>query len=88
MSFSVETTERFDKEFKKLDKYTQRMIKGWIVKNLEGCENPRQHGKALTANRSGQWRYRIGDYRMICEIEDSKLVILALTIGHRRDIYN
>lgn len=87
MSYSVETTDRFDREFKKLDRYTQRMIKGWICKNLVGCENPRQHGKGLTANRSGQWRYRIGDYRLICHIDDGKLVILALSVGHRREIY-
>ena len=63
------------------------MIKSWIDKNLVETENPRQHGKGLTANRSGQWRYRIGDYRLICQIEDSKLVILALSVGHRRDVY-
>lgn len=85
--YSVETTARFDREFKKLDKYTQRMMKAWIVKNLVGCENPRIHGKGLTANRSGQWRYRIGDYRLICQIQDDQLVILALTIGHRREVY-
>lgn len=85
--YSVETTTRFDREFKKLDKYTQRMMKAWIVKNLVGCENPRIHGKGLTANRSGQWRYRIGDYRLICQIQDDRLIILALTIGHRRDVY-
>lgn len=88
MSYSVETTSRFDKEFKKLDRYTQRMIKAWIEKNLEGCTDPRQHGKGLTAKRSGQWRYRIGDYRLICEIEDDRLVILALNIGHRREVYD
>ena len=88
MIYSVETTERFDKEFKKLDRYTQRMIKAWIEKNLEGCEEPRSQGKALTANRKGQWRYRIGDYRLICLIEDNKLIILALSVGHRREIYN
>ena len=87
MSYSVETTDRFDREFKKLDRYTQRMLKGWIEKNLVGCENPRQHGKGLTANRSGQWRYRIGDYRLICQIDDGKLVILALSVGHRREVY-
>lgn len=87
MKYSVETTERFDKEFKKLDKYTQRMIKAWIDKNLNECENLRQHGKGLTANRSGQWRYRIGDYRLICQIEDTALVILALSVGHRREVY-
>ena len=87
MSYSIETTARFNKEFKKLDKYTQRMIKGWIEKNLVGEENPRRHGKGLTANRSGQWRYRIGDYRLLCHIDDGKLIILALSVGHRRAIY-
>jgi mRNA interferase RelE/StbE len=88
MKYRIETTSRFDKEFKKLDNYTQRMIKSWICKNLIDCENPRQHGKGLTGNKNGQWRYRIGDYRLICLIEDSELVILALSIGHRREIYN
>lgn len=87
MKYSVETTARFDKEFKKLDKYTQRMIKSWIDKNLVGTENPRLHGRGLTANRGGQWRYRIGDYRLICQINDNKLVILALSVGHRREVY-
>ena len=87
MSYRVETTARFDREFKKLDRYTQRMVKAWIEKHLVGCDDPRVHGKGLTANRSGQWRYRIGDYRMICLIEDERLIILALSIGHRSNIY-
>lgn len=87
MTYEVVTTTRFDKEFAKLDRYTQRMIKAWIEKNLVGCSNPRQHGKGLTTNRSGQWRYRIGDYRLICEIRDNELVILALSVGHRREVY-
>lgn len=87
MTYSVETTARFDREFKKLDRYTQRMIKAWIEKNLIGCSDPRIHGKGLTANRSGQWRYRIGDYRLLCDIQDNELVILALTVGHRREVY-
>ena len=88
MRYSVETTVAFDKSFKKLDRYTQRMIKAWIDKHLIDCENPRQHGKGLTTNRTGQWRYPIGDYRLICTIEDDKLVIVALNVGHRREIYN
>ena len=87
MKYEVQTTSAFDREFKRLDHYTQRIIRGWIVKNLVQCENPRAFGKALTANRKGQWRYRIGDYRLICTIEDDRLVILALAIGHRREIY-
>lgn len=85
--YEVELSERFQKEFRKLDKYTQKMIRSWINKNLVDCENPRQHGKGLTANRSGQWRYRIGDYRVIAYIDDNKLIILALSVGHRREVY-
>lgn len=87
MSYTIRTTPRFDKSFKKLDRYTQRIIKSWIEKNLLDCENPRAHGKSLTANRSGQWRYRIGDYRLICHIDDYELIILALNVGHRRTVY-
>ena len=86
--YRVQTTSRFDREFKKLDRNTQRMIKGWISKNLENSEDPRAHGKGLSSNRRGQWRYRIGDYRLICVINDEELVILALTVGHRRDVYD
>lgn len=87
MSFAVEYTDRAVKELKKLDPYTKRMIRAWIEKNLVDCRDPRMHGKALSADRKGQWRYRIGDYRLICSIEDDRLVILALSIGHKSDIY-
>ena len=87
MTYAVRTTARFDREFKKLDWYTQRMLKSWIDKNLVNCADPRAHGKGLTANRSGQWRYRIGDYRLICVIQDAELVILALSVGHRSVVY-
>lgn len=85
--YNVELSERFKKEFRKLDRYTQRIIRGWINKNLVDAPDPRQHGKGLTANRAGQWRYRIGDYRLLCHIDDGRLIILALSIGHRRDVY-
>lgn len=87
MTYGIATTARFDREFKKLDRYTQQMIKVWIEHNLVGCSDPRQYGKGLTANRNGQWRYRIGDYRLICEIMDNELIILALSVGHRREVY-
>ena len=87
MRYSINTSARFDKEFKKLDRYTQLMIKSWITKNIVDTDNPRIHGKALVGNKSGYWRYRIGDYRLICEIIDNELIILALSIGHRREVY-
>ena len=63
------------------------MILKWIDKNLEGCTNARVHGKALTGNHAGLWRYRIGDCRLIADIQDGKLVILTLEVGHRSGIY-
>ena len=87
MTYHVEFTARALKELKKLDKQTAALILGWIRKNLEGCDNPRTHGKGVTANRSGEWRYRVGDYRLLAEIQDGKLVILMLTVGHRSEIY-
>ncbi len=88
MKYHVEFTDDARKALKKLDRNTAAMLLGWIRKNLEGCENPRQHGKGLTADRSGQWRYRVGDYRLIAEIKDGKVVILILTIAHRREVYD
>ena len=87
MSYRVENTSRFNRELRKLDRRTQAVIKEWIAKNLEGCANPREYGKALKGNFKGMWRYRIGDYRLICRIEDGRLVILAISVGHRRGIY-
>jgi len=85
--YTVEYTQQAIKQLKKLDKNTRKLIYAWIDKNLQKCENPRLHGKGLTANRSGQWRYRVGNYRIIAEIEDSKVIILVLSIGHRSEIY-
>lgn len=87
MTYRVRFTEAAKKELKKLDKSIAGLIMAWIRKNLEGCCDPRQHGKGLTANRSGQWRYRIGDYRLLAEIQEDEIIILILNIGHRRDIY-
>ena len=86
--YKVKYTERAIKNLKKLDKHTRYLILSWIEKNLENCENPRLHGKGLTADKVGQWRYRIGDYRLIAEIEDKEITILIVNIGHRSEIYD
>ena len=85
--YHVVFTNEARKELKKLDKYTALLLIAWVRKNLEGCSDPRQHGKSLTANRGGQWRYRVGDYRLVAEINDDTIAILILTVGHRRDVY-
>ena len=87
MSYHVEFEKSVYKTLSKLDKYTAKMLLNWIEDKLEGCDNPRIHGKMLTSNLSGLWRYRVGDYRIIAKIEDDKVIILIVAIGHRRDIY-
>ena len=86
--YKVEYSSKAIKNLRKLDKYTRNLIYAWIDKNLVDCENPRVHGKRLVEDKAWQWRYRVGDYRLICEIEDEKVIILVLEIGHRREIYN
>ena len=87
MNYKVDYTKSAIKKLKALDKSVRSMVLNWIEKNLIGCSNPRQHGKALVGNHSGKWRYRVGDYRIIADILDDKIVILVLNVGHRREIY-
>ena len=87
MKYKIKFSEKALKQLKKLDKHVSSLIIGWLEKNIEGSENPRIHGKGLVENKSGQWRYRIGDYRVICEILDNEVVVLVLEVGHRREIY-
>lgn len=88
MSYHVIFSTAAKKQLKKLDKHTAAIILAWIRKNLEGCSDPRAHGKGLTSNRSGQWRYRIGDYRLIADISDEKVTIMIVTVGHRSVVYS
>lgn len=88
MNFHIEFSDQALRQMKKLDKHTSALIIGWLRKNVDGHENPREHGKGLTANRSRQWRYRVGDYRVLAEIQDEKILVLVVAVGHRRDVYN
>ena len=87
MSFHVQYTKAALKQLKKMDRFDTQLIVSWIGKNLEGCDDPRVHGKGLTANRSGEWRYRVGSYRILCVIKDDVLVIEVFSIGHRSTVY-
>lgn len=71
----------------KLDKYQSRMIRKWLGANIDGCDDPRAHGRALLHDLSGFWRYRVGKYRVICELHDDELLVLAVEVGHRREVY-
>ncbi|MDR0916268.1 MAG: type II toxin-antitoxin system RelE/ParE family toxin [Oscillospiraceae bacterium] len=87
MNYHVVLSDPAKKMLKKLDPSVSRVITRWLRKNLEGTSNPRQHGKALTENLTGKWRYRIGDYRLIADISDDTVTILVLKVGHRGEIY-
>lgn len=88
MKYKVEFTKSAIKDLKKIDKKDSTKIAAWIKKNLVDFENPRQYGKALKGNLSDSWRYRVGNYRILAHIEDDRVVINVVNIGHRRkDIY-
>lgn len=80
-------SRRADRQLARLDPGVRRVIVAWLNKNIDGCDNPRATGKCLTAGLSGKWRYRVGDYRVLCEIRESELVVLAIEVGHRRDVH-
>ncbi|MGV9181920.1 type II toxin-antitoxin system RelE family toxin [Arcanobacterium canis] len=86
--YQVRLSKQATKQLGKLDKFQAKLLIKWIRTNLENTLDPYAHGKALVGNRSGEWRYRVGDYRIICIIENQTVTIHVLEIGHRRDIYD
>ena len=86
--YHVEYSKDAQRDIKKLDKPMRNRIKSYILNNLEGCENPRLRGKPLVGNLRGNWSYRVGNYRIIAKIEDDKILINIVEVGHRGDIYN
>lgn len=84
---TVEFSETALKTLKKLDGSIQKQIIKY-VHELEEIKDPRTRGKGLTSNLAGLWRYRVGDWRLICEIKENKLLISVLRIGHRSEVYD
>ncbi|MGI8414778.1 MAG: type II toxin-antitoxin system RelE family toxin [Nakamurella sp.] len=82
----LRTSPQFDKAAREVDRTVLRRIKAYLEDVCE-LDDPRQRGKGLTANRTGYWRYRIGDWRVVAEIRDEELVIVAIGLGHRSEIY-
>ena len=87
MGYSIHYADTAIKALKKIDPHQTRLIIAWIEKNLIGCDNPRSHGKPLTDDLKGLWRYRIGAYRIIADIQDAVITIEIVDVGHRRGIY-
>ena len=85
MSWVYRFDERALKELKKLGHQAQRDIVAYLDERI--ATDPRRFGKGLKADLAGLWRYRVGDYRILCQIKDRELLVLVVAVGHRKDIY-
>lgn len=88
MAWTVDLDKRAEKELSKLDRPDAQRILKFLHQRVAERDDPRSIGKPLQGAQMGElWRYRVGDYRLICEIQDEVLVVLVIRIGHRRDVY-
>ena len=88
MVWTINSSDRALKSLRKMDKQNARRIVDFMDLRIAVAADPRQSGKPLKGELGEFWRYRVGDYRILCEIRDDELVILAATIGHRREVYD
>lgn len=86
MAWKVEITRTAEKQISKLDRGAQSAILKFLRERLHGTNNPRQWGKPLRGEKKALWRYRVEDYRLICDIVDERITVLALEAGHRKEI--
>ena len=88
MAFDIEFDPDALKDLKKLDRPIQQRLVGFLRQRIATLENPRELGEALTGARLGNyWKYRVGDWRIICDIQDTRIVVRVLRIGNRREVY-
>lgn len=85
--YKVRYSDQALKVLRKMDSTQREIVLGWINKNLADCVNPRAHGKALSGEHSGEWSYRVGSYRILAVIDDGKLIIEVIKLGHRSKVY-
>jgi len=87
-SWTIEWDDAALKALKKLARPAQKQIIHYLETRIQTKENPRRFGEGLIADKKGLWRYRVGDYRVICRIEDEIVCVLVVDVGHRKNIYN
>lgn len=87
MDWIIDISATAAKQLKKLDKVAQKRIISFLRSKIECRHNPRRQGKALKGDKGELWRYRVGDYRIICRIEDETITVLVLEIAHRKEVY-
>ena len=88
MKYSVAYSKKAERLIEKLDIPVKNRIKKYIDDNLVGCENPRLRGKSLNGNLSDKWCYRVGNYRIVADIEDDKILITVVNVDHKKQIYS
>jgi mRNA interferase RelE/StbE len=89
LAWSIEVSTRAEKQLSKLDKPIARRIAHFLRERVAALEDPRSVGEALRGSQLGDyWKYRVGDYRIVADIQDSKLCIVAVHIGNRKDVYD
>jgi mRNA interferase RelE/StbE len=86
-AWTVEFDDRARRELRKLDVTTQQAILRYLRERIAAAGDPRRFGRPLRRNLAGLWRYRVSDYRLICRLEENRLVVLVLQVGHRREVY-
>lgn len=87
MTWTLRISETAKRQLKKLDRSTAQALLRYLNRLVLETEDPRQRGKGLRANLTGLWRYRVGDYRLICDIQDGELMVLVLQVVHRSQAY-
>ncbi len=87
MAWTIDYTDSARKQLLKLDKQTARRIVDFMDARIASVDDPRSTGKALSGPLGGFWRYRVGDYRVICDIQDGALRVLVVAVGNRRELY-
>jgi len=88
VSWDYRITERAIKQLRKLGPQASQRVIAFLDERIQDCEDPRQFGKALRGDIGEFWRYRVGDYRALCQIDDGELVVLVVKVGHRSDVYD
>jgi mRNA interferase RelE/StbE len=86
-AWRVEFDRAAARDLRKLGSKAENLIVHYLRDRISGSDDPRRFGHALTGDRKGLWRYRVGDYRIVASIEDDHFIVLVVTIGHRREIY-
>jgi len=87
LAWTVEISNVAERQIRKLDRPIQKRLLDWLHDRIQGCKDPRHFGEPLKGSHAGLWRYRIGDFRVLCEIQDKSIIVLVLAIGHRHEIY-